>query len=222
MTRVFGIIFLATSILCLMDSNLVTAALLDTNDPFYSSVPSAYMDDPRRNEWQKADQVIEHLFVKPGDTIADIGAGTGFFTLLFAKIVGKTGVVYASDIDEPMVRAIDKRAKNENLGNVRVILGKPDDPLIPRSVADILFICDTYLFIDNRVQYLAKLKDSLKTGGRLAIVSFNKAAEISGAPPPQRMIPKNVVIKEAVAAGYEQEADYLFLPYQDFLLFRKR
>lgn len=191
------------------------------DDPFYSSVPSAYMDDPRRNEWQKAEQVIEYLLVKPGDTIADIGAGTGFFSLRFARTVGKNGLVYASDVDGAMVRFIDKRARKEGLGNVRAIHARLDDPLIPRSAANLVFICDTYLFIDNRIQYLTRLKDSLKSNGRLAIVSFNPSAEIPGAPPPQRMVPKQVVIKEAIAAGFVLDAEYFFLPYQDFLVFRK-
>jgi hypothetical protein len=94
--------------------------------------------------------------------------------------------------------------------------------MIPKSSVDLLFICDTYLFIENRIEYLKKLKENLRPYGRLAIISFNSAAEISGAPPPQRMIHKNIVIKEAIAAGYEPEADYLFLPFQDFLVFRKR
>lgn len=222
MTRIISSAFLVMVSLLLIGSKTVTAAPPETNYPFYSSVPSSYMDDPRRNEWQKADQVLEHLFIKPGETVADIGAGTGFFTIRLANKVGKTGLVYASDVDETMVRFIEKRAQKEKLGNIRTILGKMDDPLIPRASADVLFICDTYLFIDNRVMYLAKLKNSLKSGGRLAIISFNTSAEVSGAPPPQRMIPKEIVIKEAISAGYEPEADYLFLPFQDFLVFRKR
>jgi ubiquinone/menaquinone biosynthesis C-methylase UbiE len=220
MTRTLQIKLCSLIFLVLLGSPAL-AAPPDMNDPFYSSVPSAYMDDPRRAEWQKADQVIEALFIKPGETVADIGAGTGFFTLNFARKVGKTGMVYASDIDDTMVRTIAKRAKTEKLANIRAIHGKTDDPLIPVSTADVIFICDTYLFIDSRVQYLTRLKNSLKPGGRLAIISFNSSAEIPGIPPLQRMIQKNVVIKEAVEAGYALEADYFFLPFQDFLLFRK-
>lgn len=222
MNRIILALFVSLTSLLALASNYAYATQDESNDPFYSSVPAAYMEDPRRNEWQKPDQVLEHLFVKPGTTVADIGAGTGFFSLHFARKTGKTGVVYASDIDAKMVQALEKRAEKEKIGNIRPILGKTDDPLIPRSSVDLLFICDTYLFIDNRVEYLKKLKESLKPDGRLAVISFNSAAEISGAPPPQRMIHKNIVIKEAIAAGYDPEADYLFLPFQDFLVFRKR
>lgn len=222
MARNTGIIFITLSCLALFFSQSATATPPEKSDTFYSSVPSAYMDDPRRNEWQKADHVIEYLLVKPGETIADIGAGTGFFTILFAKKVGKTGLVFASDIDDNMVRAIAKRAQKEGLSNVKTIHSRTDDPLIPKASADLVFICDTYLFIENRVKYLTHLKDSIKYDGRLAIISFNSLAEISGAPPQQRMIPKNIVIKEALEAGFSLEAVYYFIPSQDFMVFRKK
>ncbi|MDD2366601.1 MAG: methyltransferase domain-containing protein [Desulfuromonadaceae bacterium] len=196
-------------------------ASAERNDNFYSSVPSAYMDDPRRNEWQNPDKVMEYLLIKPGNSIADIGAGTGFFTIRFARKVGKKGVIYASDIDRTMVNSIEKRAKKENLENIVTIHSKAEDPLIPKSSVDLVFICDTYLFIENRVDYLIRLKQSLKNSGRLAIISFNSKAEISGAPPPQRMIPKDLVISEALKAGFVLEADFFFIPSQDFLLFTK-
>lgn len=221
MARVLDIILPFTVALFLVGSASVIAAPPETNDPFYSSVPSAYMDDPRRTEWQKADLVIEYLLIKPGDTIADIGAGTGFFSTRFAKKVGKNGLVYASDVDETMVRGIEKRASKEGLTNIRSILGKMDDPLIPRASADVVFICDTYLFIEDRIKYLTHLKESIKKSGRLAVISFNASADIPGAPPQQRMVPKEVVIREVLSAGYVLEADFHFLPFQDFLLFRK-
>lgn len=220
MTRICIVLLSIT--LFVLDAGTASTAPPESNDPFYSSVPSAYMDDPRRNEWQRPDKVIDYLFIKPGETIADIGAGTGFFSTRFARKVGKTGLVYSADVDETMVRFIEKRAQKEGLGNIRAIHAHLDDPLIPGSSADVVFICDTYLFIDNRVQYLARLRDSLKINGRLAIISFNASAEIPGAPPQQRMISKQTVITEAIAAGYAPEADYLFLPFQDFLVFRKR
>jgi ubiquinone/menaquinone biosynthesis C-methylase UbiE len=221
MTRILAITLLSLSTLFFIASNSATATHTETNDPFYSSVPSAYMDDPRRNEWQKAEQVIDHLLVKPGETVADIGAGTGFFSTRFARTVGKSGIVYASDVDETMVRVIEKRAKKEGLTNIHAILAKTDDPMIPKLSADLIFICDTYLFIENRVQYLTRLRNSIKNNGRLAIISFNNSAEISGAPPTQRMISKNYVIKEALEAGFVLEAEFFFIPSQDFMLFRK-
>lgn len=180
------------------------------------------MEDPRRLEWQKPEKLVDHLLIKQGDVIADIGAGTGYFTVLFAQRVGKNGMVYAVDVDENMVKSVEKRAQKDGLNNVKSILSPLDDPLLPKSSVDLIFVCDTYLFFENRVQYLVRLRDSLKSGGRLSIVSFNTRAEIPGAPPRHKMISREKTIQEAEQAGFVLETVYLFLPYQDFLVFGKR
>ena len=189
---------------------------------FYSSVPTAYMDDPRRAEWQKPEQVLDQLLIKPGAIVADIGAGTGYFTMLFAEKVGQSGQVYAVDVDEEMVRQIKKRAEKEGLHNISTVLSTATAPLLPKSIFDLIFICDTYLFFENREQYLLGLAGILKKEGRLAIISFNTRAEIPGAPPRHKMISREKTIQEAGRAGFALQADHLFLPYQDFLVFRKR
>ena len=189
---------------------------------FYSSVPAAYMEDPRRIEWQKPEKVVEHLLIKQGDVIADIGAGTGYFSVLFAQKVGKDGIVYAVDVDKSMVDYVAKRVNKAGLKNIRGILSTPDDPLLPKASIDLIFICDTYLFFEDRVQYLSRLRDCLKKGGRLAIVSFNPKAEIPGAPPQHKMIPREKTVLEAEKAGFTLAAEYFFLPYHDFLVFGKK
>lgn len=189
---------------------------------FYSSVPAAYMDDPRRIEWQMPEKVVDHLLVRKGDAVADIGAGTGYFSLLFSKRVGTAGKVYAVDVDERMVDLVARRAKKEGLKNVRSILSTPTDPLLPTLALDLVFVCDTYLFFEDRQGYLARLRNSLKTNGRLAIVSFNMRADIPGAPPRHKMVSRDQTVREAEQAGFALEAEYFFLPYQDFLVFVKR
>jgi len=188
----------------------------------HSSYPTAYEEDPRRLEWQKTDKVLNHLLLKQGDVVADIGAGTGYFSRLFAQRVGKNGLVYAVDVDESMVQYLGKRAKKEGLDNIKSIHAPPNDPLLPKSSVDLVFICDTYMFIENREEYLSHVRDSLKNGGRLAIISFNRKAEIPAAPPPVKMISREKTILEAEKAGFALEAIYFFLPYQDFMVFVKR
>ena len=198
------------------------AAPQTKENAFYSSVPTGYMDDPRRVEWQQPEKVLDHLLIKSGEVVADIGAGTGYFTMLFAKRVGKGGTVYAVDVEESMVNLIVKRAKKEGYANVKGTLAYFDDPTLPKGAIDLIFICDTYLFFENREEYLLRLRDRLKSTGRLAIVSFNYKADIPGAPPRHKMVPKEQTVAEMAKAGFMLEADYLFLPYQDFLLFTKR
>ena len=215
------LIFFLTSQL-LTSVGLAGADSEEEHNSFYSSVPTAYMDDPRRIEWQMPDKVVDYLLIKQGDVIADIGAGTGYFSVIFAQRVGKNGLVYAVDIDKSMLNYLERRAKKEGLVNVKSILTTPNDPLLPKSSCNVIFICDTYLFFENRELYLVHLRDSLKTEGRLAIISFNMKAQIPGAPPRHKMISKELTIQEAKKAGFDLEADYFFLPYQDFLVFRKR
>jgi len=197
------------------------AADSSSGNSFNVSVPSAYMDDPRRGEWQQPQKVLEYLRLKEGETVADVGAGTGYFSMLFAKKVGKSGIVYALDVDEGMVKLIEQRAKKENVTNLKAGLAPFDTPGLPPAIADLVFICDTYLFFENRGEYLLHVRDSLKSGGRLAIISFNYRAEIPGAPPRHKMVAREQTISEVQQAGFSLEADFRFLPYQDFLVFTK-
>lgn len=187
-----------------------------------SAVPVAMMTDPRRGEWQKPEKVVEALSIKKGDVVADIGAGTGYFSLLLAQKAGPAGMVFASDIDRDMVSHVEKSAGRSGLANVRGILAAADDPKLPPGTADLVFMCDTYVFLEQRHQYLGRLRHALKSNGRLAIISFNMREEIPGAPPPHRRVPRAQIIAESEEAGFVLEAEYFFLPYQYFLVFVKR
>ena len=213
--RIFILLIAAFTI----SSQLLLAAETSGNS-FTVSVPTAYMDDPRRGEWQLPEKVLDYLLLKEGETVADIGAGTGYFSMQFARRVGRSGLVYALDVDESMVKLIEKRAKKAGVANVRAKLAPFDSPGLAKGAVDLVFICDTYLFFEKRAEYLQRVRESLKRGGRLAIVSFNYRAEIPGAPPRHKMVSKEQTISEVEQAGFALEADFLFLPYQDFLLFR--
>lgn len=177
-------------------------------------------EKPGRAAWQKPEKVVESLMIKPGSCIADIGSGSGYFSVLFAKASGAHGRVYAVDNDREMVAYLEKRIAKEGYSTIRPVLSKPDDPLLPKAAVDLIFICNTYMFIDNREQYLMRLKDGLKKNGRLAIVSYNEG-EIPDAPPIHKRVSREKTIQEAQKAGFVLEAEYFFLPYQHFLLFVK-
>src|SRR4051812_30710643 len=108
-------------------------------------------DDPRRDSWQKPHEVIEALKLKPDAVIADIGAGTGYFSVRFARMLPKSKV-YAVDVEPDMVRHLANRAKHDQLPNVIAVQATPGDPKLPEKV-DLAFFVDTYHHIDDRVRY---------------------------------------------------------------------
>ena len=175
-------------------------------------------EDPSREEWQKPDEVVKMLNVRPGDVIADIGAGTGYFTRRFAVAVGPTGKALGLDIEPSMVRYMQEDAQKLGLKNYEARTVKADDPeLLPESV-DIIFICDTYHHIENRVVYLSNLKKALKKDGRIVIVDFYKKESPVG-PPLKMKLSEETVKQEFLKAGYRQTRFLSFLPHHYFLQF---
>ena len=184
---------------------------------------SAYiqaLEDPSRNEWQKPEDVVRHLGLKPGETVADIGAGSGYFTVRLARAVGPGGKVYAVDIDHGMLNYIEQRAREERLANIQTVLADPHDPKLPGSSVDLIFICDTLHHISGREKYYPLLARGLKPGGRFVDVDFQKRPLPIG-PPLEMKIAKSAVVDEAKAAGFHLEKEFDFLPYQYFLVFQR-
>ena len=172
-------------------------------------------DDPKRDAWQKPQEVIEALALKPNAVAADIGAGTGYFSMRFARALPR-GKVYAVDLEPDMVKHLAARAKREHLANVVAVQAAMDDARLPEKVDLALFV-DTYHHIDDRRRYFARLKESLKPGGRVAIIDFTLDSE-TGPPPRARVSPERVK-SELAAAGYKLADEYTFLENQYFLIF---
>jgi arsenite methyltransferase len=169
---------------------------------------------------QKPDEVVAALDFQPGDRVADIGAGTGYFTRRFAKAVGAEGVVYAVDLEPNMLRYIAKRARDEGDDNIVPVLATADSPMLaPRSV-DTFFICDTIHHISNRGAYYRILRDDLRPGGRLVIVDFRKDANLEEGPALEMRIEQTALVRELSEAGFVLEKKHDFLPDQYFLEFR--
>lgn len=175
-------------------------------------------DDPARDRWQKPDDVIAALKLAPETTVADIGAGTGYFAVRLARAVPK-GRVYAVDIEPDMVRYLGERAQREQLPNLQPVRGKPDDPQLPAPV-DRVLIVDTYHHIGDRVAYFERLRGRLKPGGEVAIIDFTPESPVG--PPRSARVAADVVRAEMQRAGYALAAQHDFLPHQYFLVFRPR
>jgi SAM-dependent methyltransferase len=175
-------------------------------------------DNPERDAWQKPGEILDALHPSPTSIVADIGAGTGYFSVRIAKRI-PNGKIFAADIEPDMVRYLGERAQREHLSNLVPVQANADAANLPEPV-DIILVVDTYHHIGNRTKYFATLGSSLRAGGRLAIVDF-KPDSPSG-PPAQDRVPPERVRNELDAAGYSLVESFQFLPRQYYLIFQKR
>ena len=176
------------------------------------------MNDASRDIWQKPQGVVEKLSIVRGSRVADLGAGGGYFTWHLAKAVGTRGTVYAVDIEERAINMIFNEMVARRTPNVRPVRAEPHDPRLPEPV-DLVFSCDTYHYINDRVAYFRSLASSLRPGGRVAILEFH----------PRRFVPrlfshrveKEEVRREMEDAGYLLIDEYDFIDRQHFQIFAK-
>jgi SAM-dependent methyltransferase len=177
---------------------------------------AAQLDDPARDAWQKPDEVIRALAPAPDAVIADIGAGTGYFSVRLARAVPR-GKVIGVDIEPDMVRYLAQRAQRDGLANLSAQLGGPDDPRLARKV-DLVLLVDTYHHIESREQYFRRLRSSLAPGARLAIIDFKRDSPYG--PPASMRVPRAQAERELARAGFQLVVTHDFLPYQYFIVLR--
>jgi len=175
-------------------------------------------EGPERAEWQRPDEVVAALKIEPGSVVADIGSGTGYFSRRFAAAVGPRGTVFASDIEPNMAAYVRDRADREGQANIVPVLASTDDPRLPDGGVDLVFICDTWHHIGDRVDYARRLRTDLAAGGRVVIVDFHKG-ELPVGPPPEHKLSPDDVKADFAQAGYRLVAAPDFLPYQYVLVF---
>jgi predicted methyltransferase len=173
-------------------------------------------DDPARDKWQMPERVLEVLELTPDMSVADIGAGTGYFTVRIAKVVPR-GTVYAVDLEQPMLDHIRNRATAEKLPNVSPVLATSASPNLPKPV-DLVIIVDTYHHLPSRPAYFRGLTKSLMPDGRVVIIDFRK--DSPEGPPVEFRFDADQIIREMTEAGYRLDARHDFLPRQHFLVFR--
>lgn len=187
-----------------------------TSDPYRGDL--AIFEEPDRDEKLQVNRVMDLLGIKAGSHVADIGAGSGWFTVRCARRIGSSGVVYAVEINRAYVQHIKKRAVKEKLPNIRTILGKTDDPLLPKESIDAVLLLKTYHEIAKPIPFLRKVRDAMRPDVRLGIIDRKGVGTDHG-------LDADVVIKEAAAAGFKLVAQYDFVKSDDvdyFLIFEAR
>jgi predicted methyltransferase len=176
------------------------------------------LEAPDRDQWQRPDQIMDALGVAEASVVADLGAGSGWFTVRLARRVGPNGLVYAQDVQPEMLAAISRRVQREGMRNVRPVLGRGSDPRLPRRALDAILMVGVVHEIEDRVALFRELRTALKPPGRLGIVDFRLNGGGPGPDLEDRVDP-DLLVKEAERAGLEWKRSESFLPYQYFLVF---
>lgn len=174
-----------------------------------------------RDAWQQPERVIAALGIEPGDRVADLGSGSGYFTLRLSRAVGPDGRVYAVDVDEEMNAYLRRRVEQAGVANVEVIDGRFDDPLLPDGGVDLVLTVDTYHHIGDRPAYFGRLRRDLAPGGRVAVIDYDgrKGWLVRWI---GHTTPRDVLLREMDEAGYEVVAEHDFVDRQSFVIFRPR
>jgi len=173
-----------------------------TSEPYTGDL--SVFDSPGRDERLQIGRVMDILGIAPGKAVADIGAVSGWFTVRAARRVGAGGLVYAVDINPDAVKYVGERAQKEQLENVKTILSKADDALLPANSVDAVLLLKTYHEVARPVVLLQNLRGALRAGAKVGIIDRNGNGEDHG-------VGREVVIREAHEAGYELVKQYDFV-----------
>lgn len=173
-----------------------------TSEPYSGDL--SIFESPGRGDRLQIARVMDILGITAGKSVADIGAGSGWFTARAAKRVGGAGLVYAVDINPEAIRYIAQRGQKEKLENIKTILSKPDDPMLPPNSVDAVLLLKTYHEVAHPVELLRNLRPALRPGAKVGVIDRNGNGEDHG-------VGREVVIQEAEKAGYRLSGQYDFV-----------
>jgi SAM-dependent methyltransferase len=173
--------------------------------------------NPRRARWQKPGALIRALGLRRGDQVAEIGCGPGYFTPRIARAVGPSGHVFAVDPEAAVLDVMRQRLRG--VRNVTPVLGRDDDPLLPRGRCRIAVLINVYHHLHGGARFLRRLVTALPRGASLVNVDWNETSEFG--PPPRRRISRARFLRDARRAGLRLVAERTILPHQYFLVLRR-
>jgi ubiquinone/menaquinone biosynthesis C-methylase UbiE len=180
-----------------------------------------WLERPDREEEQKPDEIIRKMSLKNGDVVADIGAGTGYFTRRLAKAVAPSGQVYAVDIQPEMLSRLRENMEKAGARNVVVVLGETDDPKLPPESLDWILLVNTYHEMQQPKASLARMREALKSSGKVALVEARLEGDSAAHVPKEHRMSTKQVLAEWQPAGFRLVDLYEFLPTQHFFVFEK-
>jgi arsenite methyltransferase len=172
-----------------------------------------YLEEPNRGEWQMPERVIDALRLQKSDVVADVGAGTGYFSRRFARQVAH---VYAEDVDPEALSFLQREA----LAKVTVVPGKAENPMLPPNSCNVVFICDVLHMVENRPAFLRNVIPALKPGGKVAVIEFYRR-ELPVGPPLWAKLSEEAAEEDFLKGAFKLDKQLTFLPYQYFLIFTR-
>jgi ubiquinone/menaquinone biosynthesis C-methylase UbiE len=179
-----------------------------------------WLDREEREREEQPEKAIAQLNLKPGMMVADVGAGTGYYSLRMAKVVAPGGVVYANDIQPGMLDKLSERATAAHVTNIVTILGSEADPKLPAGKLDLVLLVDVYHELSRPQRMLEGIQESLKPGGRLVLLEFRKEDPSVPIRPEHKMSVEEVKA-EVTPEGFRFEKVVDKLPWQHIIFFRK-
>ena len=173
-----------------------------TSEPYTGDL--SIFESPGRDERLQINRVMDLLGITSGKSVADVGAGSGWFTVRAAKRIGDSGSVYAVDINPGATKYVEDRAQKEHLQNVKTILSTPDDPRLPERAVDAVLLLKTYHEVAHPIELLRNLRPALRPGAKIGVIDRNGNGEDHG-------VGSEVVIREAKESGYRLAGSYDFV-----------
>jgi predicted methyltransferase len=214
--RLFVAVALAASLGINVDAQEVPAA--GRHGPLFPPKDLGLLEGPDRDAWQKPDEIMDALGIADGASVADIGAGAGWFTIRLARRVGPNGRVFAQDVQRQPLEAVRRRVAREGLLNVETRLGSDSDPNLPLRSLDAVLVVDVYPEVEDRVTFLRNTAAALKAGGRIGIVNYKPGRGGPGPAPDEGVrVESAAVERDAQAAGLRVVTNQT-LPYQYLLV----
>lgn len=179
-----------------------------------------WLERPQRESEERPQLTIDALEIKPGQTVADLGAGSGYYSFRIAPLVGEQGSVLAIDVEPRMLRIVGERARHDRLKNITTVLSTPSDPNLEPNSIDLLFMVDVYHELEYPFEVMTKVRAALKPGGRVALIEY-RAEDPAVMIKPVHKMTERQIIKELTAAGFRHQKTIRTLPLQHLVLFQK-
>lgn len=188
--------------------------------PVMSASGADWLNRPEREKTEMPDRLLDALEIKPGMTVADVGAGIGYFSWRIARRVGPEGRVLAVEIQPEMLERLGVEMRKRNISNVRSILGTPVDPILPAQSVDLVLMVDVYHEFQHPEEMVAKIRNSLKEDGRMVVVEYRGEDPTVPIRPEHKMTVKQVLL-EILPMGFRLQSRLDFLPWQHVFIFVK-